>query len=497
MDSKLNMRNLALAVVAVAVSGAAFYVGDGLSPRWWVVWLAALPVLWMAPRLPWATAGIAALVARAIGGLSLWDYLGNLRFPLWLKLEVLLPPAVVFGAAVLLFRIFLRRERPWLALLAFPSLLVGYEYLNSLASGTFGTTAYTQLRNLPVLQLGALAGLWGISFAVLLFAPTLAAIILSRAERRPRLIVAGVVFYTCVFVYGGWRLWYTPAAPHSTTVGLVESDLAKNMLPQNDADAMRLMRDYAVQVKALANHGANIVVIPEMTALVRDSISGGVDHLFEETARSAHVQVVVGVLHVSSTAAFNEARLYSQSGALVAVYRKHHLVPVLEGRTTPGHGIVVVPESIGTVGLEICRDMDYRYPARRYGKADVGLLLVPAWDFDVDRVWHGHMAIMRGIENGFSIVRTAKHGFLTVSDDRGRILAETRTSPQENFTAMIATVPVRHDWTLYQSWGDWFAWLDLALVAGILIMLFRLPQAAIRSELATATELGAATKVSA
>ena len=24
---------------------------------------------------------------------------------------------------------------------------------------------------------------------------------------------------------------------------------------------------------------------------------------------------------------------------------------------------------------------------------------------------------------------------------------------------MLASVPVRHDWTLYQVWGDWFAWL--------------------------------------
>jgi hypothetical protein len=36
----------------------------------------------------------------------------------------------------------------------------------------------------------------------------------------------------------------------------------------------------------------------------------------------------------------NEARLYSDSGALEAVYRKHHLVPVIEGRTTPGDDIL-------------------------------------------------------------------------------------------------------------------------------------------------------------
>jgi apolipoprotein N-acyltransferase len=29
-------------------------------------------------------------------------------------------------------------------------------------------------------------------------------------------------------------------------------------------------------------------------------------------------------------------------------------------------------------------------------------MLVLAWDFQDDRSWHGHIAIMRGVEDGFS-----------------------------------------------------------------------------------------------
>jgi len=35
---------------------------------------------------------------------------------------------------------------------------------------------------------------------------------------------------------------------------------------------------------------------------------------------------------------------------------------------------------------------------------------------------------------------------------------------------MVAEVPVRHDWTLYQSWGDWFAWISLVMFGGILVI---------------------------
>jgi len=465
MDSRPDSHLLLLMMFTVAISSAAFYLSLGLEPWWWPIWLAALPILWITPRISWPVAAAVAMAARLIGGLSMWGYHQRLQFPLWLRLEVLLAPSLAFCAGVLLFRGFLRRGKPWFAILAFPAAMVTYEYLISLVFGTFEITGYTQLKNLPVLQLGSLTGLWGISFAVMLFPSMIAAILLSQRKMRLQLMIAFAIIFGGVLMYGGWRLLTTPRAPHTIAVGLVASDLPKNFFPQNDAEAMRLMRDYAEQVKLLSQRGAKIVVLPEMTALVRDSISGQMDELFQETARAASVQVVVGVLHVTPNNAFNEARLYSDMGALKAVYRKHHLVPVIEGRTSPGDDISVVPQAVGTIGLEICRDMDYSDPARRYGKAKAGLVLVPAWDFDVDRLWHGHMAIMRAVEDGFTLVRVAKAGLLTVSDDRGHVLAEAVTTPKEPFTTLLTTAPVRHDVTLYQSWGDWFAWINLVIFA--------------------------------
>jgi apolipoprotein N-acyltransferase len=85
------------------------------------------------------------------------------------------------------------------------------------------------------------------------------------------------------------------------------------------------------------------------------------------------------------------------------------------------------------------------------------------------RGWlHGRMAVLRGVESGFTIVRAAKQGVLTVSDDRGRILAE-QDAAMVPFASLVATAPVRHDNTLYARWGDWFAWLN---AAGLVALLF-------------------------
>jgi apolipoprotein N-acyltransferase len=473
MNSKYDVEfPIMVLAAATLLSGAGFYFGAGLYPQWWLMWVAALPILLFAPRLSWGWALSMALAARVLGGLSMWNYNHQqLHFPLWLALGILLLPAIEFTLAVLLFRAFFRRGQIWLAVLAFPSITVAFEYVTALLLGTFGNTAYTQLNNLPVLQLAALTGLWGIGFVVTLFAPAMAAIILSRGAIRRRMAIALAGVILCIVGYGAWRLRTTPQAPHTIVAGLVSTEFPQNIFPSADPQKMQLLKDYAAQARALAARGASIVVLPEMALRVSSSLSDNVDHLFEQTARDAGAQILLGVLHQTSTGTFNEARLYSQSGTLEAVYCKHHLVPVAEGGTTPGSGISVLYQPVGTFGLAICRDMDYPEPARRYGSDKVGLLLVPAWDFDVDRWWHGHMALMRGVEYGFSIVRSAKEGFLTVSDNRGRVLAEASTTRNAPFTTLLATVPVRHDGTLYQTLGDWFAWLNAALLCGLLIFL--------------------------
>ena len=157
------------------------------------------------------------------------------------------------------------------------------------------------------------------------------------------------------------------------------------------------------------------------------------------------------------------------------------MLPPFESPLTPGTALVTLPKQPAPWGVAICKDMDFTAPARRYGKADVGLMLVPAWDFNRDRTWHGHMAVMRGVENGFSMVRAAKNGFLTVSDDRGRVLAEAR-SDAAPFATLVASVPAAHSATLYLLLGDWFAWLACALLVFAIVQLCRISMAAARSQ---------------
>jgi apolipoprotein N-acyltransferase len=68
------------------------------------------------------------------------------------------------------------------------------------------------------------------------------------------------------------------------------------------------------------------------------------------------------------------------------------------------------------------------------------------------------MAVVRGVEDGFTIARAAQQGNLTFSDAYGRILAETSSSRiPEAF--LIGNLPPGPGATLYTRFGNWFGWL--------------------------------------
>jgi apolipoprotein N-acyltransferase len=472
--------NIRLSVVAFATiisTSILIWFGSGLNPWWPLLWIAPLPVLLFTVRSSWRSTAIVTTISWLTGSLNMGHYFSAvLHIPLAILALIIVIPALAFAAAVLLFRALLRKGAIWSALLAFPAAWVSYEYLVNLFSphGTAGSISYSQLKFLPVLQLASVTGPWGISFLVLLFSSSLALGLHLRqtAPRQALRIVAagsGVVVLTLIF--GAARL-ALPLPRQQVKVGLIASDLPGNVdIADEGAATARLFHDYAGKVEELAAGGAEVIVLPEKLGVAVDSDQADAGAIFQSLANKAKSRIVVGLLHVSPQAKYNEARMYSPEAPEFR-YDKHHMLPLYESMLKPGTTLTLLSASSGTWGVAICKDMDFTPLSRLYGKAGAGLMLAPAWDFDLDRLWHGHMAVMRGVESGFSVVRAARQGYLTVSDDRGRILAEAR-SDSADFATLVADVPAAHDATLYLLLGDWFAWLALMLLVFSLVQLYR------------------------
>ncbi|HLY42320.1 MAG TPA: nitrilase-related carbon-nitrogen hydrolase [Terracidiphilus sp.] len=473
-----NLKRILIALLVIAATAVLVYFGDGLNPVWPLMWFAPLPVLWFAAHSSWWEAAIAAYVAWLLGFLNMYHYF-HLLDSLWFRVYPFVALLVTIG--VLLFRLMVRRRAAWNALVAFPAVWVSFEYLlnRTTSGGTAGSLAYTQLHFLPFLQLASITGPWGMSFLMLLFPSAIAIWIhLRKSDPGParRVLVLTIALLSAVLGFGAARL-SEPPPDHEANVGLIASDQSDNVdTASAGPDAERLLRAYAEVAQNLAAEGAQILVLPEKIAVAADPGTASVDAIFQSLAEKTGATIVVGLLHVVPPDKYNEARVYT-SGAAPLSYDKEHMLPPFESNLKPGVTRTLLRKPSGTWGVAICKDMDFTQLSRSYGQADTGLMLVPAWDFNLDRSWHGHIAVMRGVENGFSIVRVAKNGYLTVSDDRGRIVAETR-SDAAPFATLIAAVPTVHDETLYLKWGDWFAWLTVGILAvSLLRALFTRPEA--------------------
>jgi apolipoprotein N-acyltransferase len=323
---------------------------------------------------------------------------------------------------------------------------------------------------LPIIQIASITGVWGISFIVFVFAGAIAVLLSGVGKPRKRRVLAVAVgaLVCALFLFGKWRLQSNPAA-QSVAVTLIAKDVPMSVYLSTEEQALKLLHEYADEVRRATPAGTQAVVLPEKIGRVGESALAEVDALFSSTATATHAAIVLGLVRRTPSAAFNSSRFYSPDGTLEANYDKHHLLPGIEPEKS-GDKRVLVNQPPGYWGLQICKDMDFPKLSREYAAEGANLLLVPAWDFNLDRWLHARMAVLRAVENGFALARSARNGLLTLSDNRGRILAEAATMPGR-FQSITGKVNVLRGVTFYTRTGDWFAWLCIAMF--IVLLAFR------------------------
>ncbi|MFC5435338.1 nitrilase-related carbon-nitrogen hydrolase [Rhodanobacter umsongensis] len=459
MASRSDRHMLPAGLAATALAALGWWFGSGVQPCWWLTWLAPLPVLWLAPRVRARWAALAAFAAYTTGGLNLWGYLhGYIGLPVVAIIQAIGAPALMLALCVLLFRRLLLRGHALAAALAPPAMWVALEYINNLLSphGTFFNIGYTQMDALPIIQVAAVTGLWGVGFLLLLLPAAIAAQLADKAPGRRRLTIAAgaASLLAATLAYGYWRL-QAPATAN-LRIGLV----SLQQPARSRADVQARRAHYVEAVGRLADAGARIVLTPE-TSFSDDDANLPV---LAQMANRRELTVGIGVESRSNPRAEHNMLMVFQPGMSPATYSKHHLLVGLE-QYIPGDSYTML-EGTPRIGLAICKDLDFHDIGHAYAARRAQLLLVPASDFTVDGWLHSRMAIMRGVESGFAMARAAHSGRLTLSDDRGRVLAEA--SSEQHDAELVGELPLRETRTLYAQWGDWFAWLDLAGLIALL-----------------------------
>jgi len=460
----MNRSGLLWRIGAAALSGVLTALATSLQPYWWAAWLAPIPLLTVAFRSSFGATWLWVAIATLLGLATRASY--DVMF-LGLAGEafVALFSVAVVGLIVTLTRSMVLHRDNFLAIFFYAAAAAGLDAILGAASpqGTAGSLAYSQMNFLPVIQIAALAGTAGIVFTLALFAALVATAGHCQIEPPRHWAAYGVpsLILIAVLGYGLVRLMHGTDVK-TFPVGLAVSDGASPPLRAPIDPGDRSWTEYAAALPGLANAGAKIVVWPEKIAPLGQPGIKRVRKLLGDAAHEAGVYLVAGVAVIGVDHLENRAWLFAPSGELIADYAKQHLVPGFEARFTPGDEDVVRQIDGVRFGVAICKDMDFAELGRAYSQLGVHAMLVPAYDFYRDAWWHTSMAVLRGVEGGFSVIRPARHGLLTVSDRYGRVV-DHRASTDATVVSLETAAPLGSgEATLYTRFGYRFGWLCVA-----------------------------------
>jgi apolipoprotein N-acyltransferase len=430
-------------VYAVA-TGLVLHLVVGLNPVGWLVWIAPQPLLLLAWTQPWRDARWQVFLAALIAQGANFHYFQLVRIPLPVVMLIICLQALLWLFVVGTSRRMVLGYRAWWTVFAYPALWAAVDTLAAhlLPDTNWGSLAYSQAANLPMLQTASLFGTPGLIFLVALVPSALAMAAVFPRELRSywRAYAATALLVVAAWTFGFNRLvsahvWRvdTPAAterrPPQAAFGMASIDdpIGPHAAPEYIA---KIWAAYDAHVASLASQGAQIIVLPEKIGFISPSTAAGWQQHLSALAAQYKVWIAAGVGVDDQGRRTNLEWLLSPDGRLESTYSKHHMAPP-ERDYVSGSDFETREIAGRRYGLAICKDMHFATLGRSYGQRDVSVMLVPAWDFDIDREIALRTTLTRGVENGYAIVRSSREGMLSVTDAYGRVLgsAESRELP--------------------------------------------------------------------
>jgi len=376
--------------------------------------------------------------------------------------------------------------------LVFPMALVSAEFLRSrfMPGATWGSIAYTQYGNLPLMQIAAFVGIWGITFLIAWVASTFEMawsrnfdLNLARLPVLTCLVVLGVVV-----VGGNMRLVFAPTDRPSIRIAMVNrpvdlfapgemAQIAEGRVSPDErprlAERLTRLHDWFLDgSRREARAGARLIAWPEQNLLIFNEDEPAFIARAQQLASDEQIYLAMGLgtVHVGDARPFeNKLILVDPFGRILVSYLKTHPVPGWEaGIMRPGDGrLPVVATRDARMAAAVCYDADFPEFIRQAGQAHADVLIVPANEWKAIKNIHAQMAAFRAIENGVSLVRPASSGLSSAFDPWGRVLAVGDFFSVGDRT-VTAQVPVGGIRTLYARTGDVFAWLCITgVVAAI------------------------------
>jgi len=469
----------------LAIAAVLLLFANGADSIPLAAWLAPMLVLRFVRRqsfkvgLPVAYVLLAAAFAFQFRGMVPIPGIGYYIFLVVWGIPLVLP--------YLIDRLIARKISGLKATLVFPAAWAAIEWISSLGPyGSWGSAAYSQYGDLPLLQVLSVTGLWGITFLLGWFASVCNWIweegIDSRQVRQGSWLFAGTI--AAVILLGGARIALFPPSSQTVRVASISkrtikpelSDAVAGRMFQGQATgedmgeierwATALRDDLLSRAEREMQAGAQIVFWSEGNApVVKEEEAAFVTRGSSMAAKyHGYLGMALSVLNPGKTRPWeNKLVLIEPNGHVAWEYNKARPVPGPEAALqVPGDGkLRELDTPYGRLSSIICFDGDFPQLLAQAGALRADIVLDPSSDWRAIDPWHTQMASFRGIEEGSNLIRQTSQGLSAAFDYQGRRLAAMDHYQTADY-AMVSQVPTRGVRTIYSRLGDWFAWLCLA-----------------------------------
>jgi apolipoprotein N-acyltransferase len=498
---KLRLSHLLVSLAGGAATALAFPKTDVFL----LAWVGLIPLFFV---LAGKTPGRALLVGWAGGAayyavLLYWipavpAHYGSLpsavSFLIYLFLVLLLASTwALFGFA---FAVVSRRF-PLGAFFAAPFIWVGQEYLvtHLLTGFPWGILGLSQTKDLALLQVSTVTGVYGVSFVLVLFQSLFAASLRFR-KRLP--FAVGLLVLVLVHAGGLASLRTVRPTAESFRAAVIQGNVSSDIYwNEVGTDVILSLFDAHVDLtRQASDQGARLVVWPEFTVPLCFDCGEPLYRSFagrlQEFVRQTGTTLLLGTNEESGPA---EKRQYFNTAVCLSPdlsttrYAKMHLVPFGEytpykkvfgfinkvthaiGEVTPGkayalHAVRGVP-----FGSPICYEVIFPDLVRRFTKNGAAFLVTITNDgwYGTSAAPYQHFAhaVVRAVENRRFLLRAATTGISGVIDPYGRVLARSELQVR---TFLGETVTPRRNLTFYARHGDVFALVGLTTALALFIL---------------------------
>ena len=344
--------------------------------------------------------------------------------------------------------------------LLIPAVWIFLEYTQAHLFTGFGWTllGYSQYKNLPLIQIADFAGVYGVSFVIML-----ANVAIYRLFKRSfrEIIIAGMVL-VAVVAYG--IIKETKDREWSD----IKISVAQGNIPQElkwDPGAAESILDRYIDLTRLSAFDApDLIIWPETSFPGFFEKDRKRTQLVLDLAKDINIPILLGTNTYEGLRNFNSAVFVSDKGEAAERYDKIHLVPFGEyvpfsekfsvlhnlvlgelGEFTAGQDFKIFKLATNDQRLTtkfaalICYEDIFPEISREFVKNGAQFLVVitnDAWYGKTGAPYqHAACSVFRAIENRVPVVRCANTGLSCFIDSRGRIYDSVEDSGSHLFVA--------------------------------------------------------------